>query len=403
MSNQKGGQEHRERAGSRIVNILSGLLAVSGIKFPTGRRTAYGLPEWTAMLAETCGRGIAAETAAGDLGAAKRMPAGRWWRNMMRTVCPDRAEAFCGGMPDHTVRMAKRAGMRGGGDVPVAADKRLIPRFDMGSMISLIFSARKNGTDRFEAYAAMQAVAGPVNAVPDCARFARGTDNADFMRRFVHILDRRKIRPRLVPVDREFFAVDVMPAPNGLRKRFLMPAVKTSGIKRAVPEHHRGKRAAVPQYAMKNAAGQSAAYLLPIQRVRKWSDADDCEPGKKGGKKRTRDQKIVAMYAVFATSLGAARVRRGMRRLPEDCRRRWGIEAGYRQIEEVRPRTTSRDLAFRLMLFYASLFMYNMWAIERRRDGANPADLTPESVVCMAASIVLRDVAGVPFDPGGPG
>lgn len=391
-------------AGSRIVNILSGLLAVSGIKFPTGRRTAYGLPEWTAVLVEMCSRGVAAETAARDLGATKRMPTGRWWRNMMRTVCPDRAEAFGGEMLDRTIHLARRAGMRARGrDVLVAIDKHLIPRFDAGGMMSLIFSARKNGTNKFEAYATMQVVAGPINAVLDCARVTRGTDNVDFVRRFGHILERYGIRPRLVLVDREFFAVDVMLALNGMRKRFLMPAVKTLGIKRAVLEHHSGARAAVSAYVMKNAAGQSVTYRLLIQKVRKWSDVDDYEPGRKGGKKRTREQKIMEMYVVFATNLGAARVRREIRKLPEDYRRRWGIETAYRQVEDVRPWTTSRDLAFRLMLFYTSLFMYNMWAIERRRDGANPVDLTLESIVHVAALIILRGIAGMPFDPGGPG
>ena len=68
------------------------------------------------------------------------------------------------------------------------------------------------------------------------------------------------------------------------------------------------------------------------------------------------------MYVVFATNLDAARVRREIRKLPEDYQKRWDVKTGYRQIEEVRPWTTSRDLAFRLMLFYTSLFMYNVWA-----------------------------------------
>ncbi len=382
---------------------MSALLAVSGVKFPTGSKTAYGLPEWTAMPIEMCSKGITSEAAARNLGASKRMPTGKWFGNALHAVCPDRAGVFGSGMPDHAVHLAKKFGMRGGGDVPVAIDKRLIPRFDAGDMLSVIFSARKNGTNRFEAYAAMQVVAGPINAVPDCARFTRGMDNADFMRRFVHILDRHKIRPRLIPADREFFAADVMPAPNNPRKKFLMPAVKTAGIKKAILEHHGGKRAAVSAYMMRNAAGQSVTYRLLIQKVKKWSDVNDCEPGKKGGKKRSKDQKIVEVYAVFAANLGVARVLRETMKLPEDYRRRRGIETGYRQIEEIRPWTTSRDLTFRLMLFYTSLFMYNMRAVERRRDGANPADITLESIVCMAASITLRDVAGVPFDPGGPG
>ena len=400
---QKGGQARREGAGSRIVNILSGLLAVSGVSFSTKRKTRYGLPEWTAILIEMCSKRTTAEAAARNLGASKRMPTGRWFRDAMHTVCPARAEAFCGEMLGHTVHLARRAGMRGGGDVLVAVDKHLIPRFDVGNMLFLVFAARKNGTNRFEAYATMQVVAGPINAVLDCVKFTRDMDNVDFVRRFVHILDGYRIRPRLMLVDREFFAVDVMLALNGLGKKFLMPATKKPGIKRAVLEHHRGRRAAVSAYVMRNAAGQSVTYRLVIQRVKKWSEVGDYEPEKRGGKKRTRDQKIMEMYVVFATNLAAARVRREIRKLPEDYRRRWGIETGYRQIEEVRPWTTSRDLAFRLMLFYTSLFMYNMWAIERSREGADRADITLASLVHVAVLIILCNIAGVPFDPGGPG
>ena len=152
---------------------------------------------------------------------------------------------------------------------------------------------------------------------------------------------------------------------------------------------------------MRNAMGQSVT--LAIRRVRKWSEVGDYEPEKRGGRKRTDEQKIMGTYVVFATNLDAARVRREIRRLPEDYRRRWGIETGYRQIEEVRPWTTSRDLAFRLMPFHAPLFMYNMWAVERRRKGADPADITLSSIVHVAVLVLLCRIAGVPFDPGGPG
>ena len=150
----------------------------------------------------------------------------------------------------HTVHLAKRAGMRGGRDVLVAVDKHLIPRFDVGRMLFLVFAARKNGTNRFEAYATMQIVAGPINAVLDCEIHPRHGQRG-FVCRFVHILDGYEIHPRLMLVDREFFAVDVMLALNGLDKRFLMPATKKPGIKRAVLEHHRGRRAVVSSYAMR--------------------------------------------------------------------------------------------------------------------------------------------------------
>ena len=82
---------------------------------------------------------------------------------------------------------------------------------------------------------------------------------------------------------------------------------------------------------------------------------------------------------------------------------RWGIETGYRQTEGAGPWITGHGLAFRLMLFYTPLFMYNMWAVERRREGADPADITSQSVVHAAGLIILCNIAGIPFDPGGPG
>ena len=82
------------------------------------------------------------------------------FRDAVHTVCIDRAEAFCGEMLGHTIHLAKRAGMRGGGDVLVATDKYLIPRFDVGNMLFLVFAAQKNDTNRSEAYTMMQAMAG---------------------------------------------------------------------------------------------------------------------------------------------------------------------------------------------------------------------------------------------------
>ena len=187
---------------------MSGLLAVSGISFSTKRKTGYGLPEWTAILVEMCSKRTTAEAAARNLGASKKMPGGRWFRDVMHTICPNRAEAFCGEMLGHTVHLAKRAGMRGGQDVPVAIDKHPMPRFDAGGMPFLVFSARKNGTNRFEAYATMQVVAGPINAILDCVKFTRDMDNVDFVRRFVHILGCVRIvyscKPRRLIADWEW-------------------------------------------------------------------------------------------------------------------------------------------------------------------------------------------------------
>ena len=51
--------------------------------------------------------------------------------------------------------------------------------------------------------------------------------------------------------------------------------------------------------------------------------------------------------------------------LPEEYRKRWGIETGYRDSKRVTPRTVSRNDAIRLALFYLSLIITNIWQFAR--------------------------------------
>ncbi|MDE0090691.1 MAG: hypothetical protein OXP12_04975, partial [Thaumarchaeota archaeon] len=50
---------------------------------------------------------------------------------------------------------------------------------------------------------------------------------------------------------------------------------------------------------------------------------------------------------------------------------------------------------------FIPITMHNMWSIERRREGADPADITLASLVHVATLIISCNIAGVPFDPGG--
>jgi IS4 transposase len=52
-----------------------------------------------------------------------------------------------------------------------------------------------------------------------------------------------------------------------------------------------------------------------------------------------------------------------VRRLPDDYRRRWGIETGYSGIEGFRARTTSKNHSLRLLYFFYALVLYNAWLL----------------------------------------
>ena len=56
-------------------------------------------------------------------------------------------------------------------------------------------------------------------------------------------------------MDRELGNTEVMCFLDGHGEKFLMAVNKTSGIKKAVSEFHRGKRCAVSQYEMRSNGG----------------------------------------------------------------------------------------------------------------------------------------------------
>lgn len=391
MHHQKGGQVRHREAGTRMLNVLSAVMGAAGIGFSSGRNARYGLREWMAIMTEMCSRSLTAEAAVRNLKNTRDVPSEKWFRNMMNTISGDRAEAVCGMMIRRTVRLAKRRGVGRTGNALVAIDKHLIGRFDRNNMGHLIYSAWKNGTNRFEAYATVQVVAEPVNAVLDCVRVTRGSSDVDFVRKFVQILRDYGIRARLVLLDREFYSVDVMNALSASGSRYLMPAVKNRGVKKAIEEYHHGLRNAASRYVMKNAAGRHERFVLIIRPA----------AGFGGDAKKAR--RITDRYIVFATNLPMGRAQLGILMLPEEYRLRWGIETAYRQIEEVRPWTTSRSAAFRMILFFASLFMYNMWAVEHAKRGTNPREATLKILVCSAALVAICNTIERPFDPGGSG
>ena len=89
--------------------------------------------------------------------------------------------------------------------------------------------------------------------------------------------------------------------------------------------------------------------------------------------------------------------------LPEAYRRRRGTGTAYRQIEEAGPRTTGRSGTFRMILFPAPPFTYDVWAAEHAGRGTNPGEATPKALAYSAALTAVCNTVERPFDPGGPG
>ncbi|MCG8530438.1 MAG: transposase [Desulfovibrionales bacterium] len=390
---RKGGQECRKKEiGARVLNTLSRVLDGS-VEFSRDPRAVYGRDEWMAILAEM---GRSGTTAADAIEALKEegrdVPSERWFLDVVHSIRPAVLQSVCDGMVSETARLAIREGVYSGGrGATVGIDKHLIGRYDRNNMRHLAYSEPKNGTKRFEAYATMQIVGGPINATLRSARVTRGTDNVDFVREFMRVLDYYNLRTRLVLLDREFYAVDVTRAIAGSGRDFLMPAVRNARVKRLIEDFDSGTGGAVVEHTIRNSRGEESSFRLVIVR----------RAGDRGKKAAGGGEEIADGYAVFATSLPASRALSEIGDLPEEYRGRWGIETGYRQIESVRPWTTSRDDAYRRFLFAFALFLYNMWAIERARAGARLGNITLRMLARMALAVARQRLPAVPDDPGG--
>ena len=145
-----------------------------------------------------------------------------------------------------------------------------------------------------------------------------------------------RIRSSRVLLDRGFFSVDVIQTLNLHGKAFIMPAIKGPGIKKAIIEHVKEKRPAVSEYTMTSREGYTATFTLVI--LKKTPEPDEV--------KKETDR-----YIVFATNARARSRQDLISKIPDEYKKRWGIETGYACMERVRPRTSSRNDSIRISTF----------------------------------------------------
>ncbi|MEM2760574.1 MAG: hypothetical protein QXW73_07285, partial [Nitrososphaerales archaeon] len=147
-------------------------------------------------------------------------------------------------------------------------------------------------------------------------------------------------------MDREVFSVPVVSRLKKLRQTFLMACKKTAAIKKAILEYASGKREYISRYTLKSGTGKVSFTLVMLPKAGSENEGNVCY-----------------RYLAFATNISRGRILLNVHRLPDEYRKRWGIETGYVGLQQFRPRITSRNHTLRLMYFYYPLLMYNAWLL----------------------------------------
>ncbi len=349
---EKDGQTHQQNQDIRGFKIFQSALQHLNLAFGTRHNTLYCLRDAAHMLlVMASSNGYA--NGARDLGSPGiRMPSGSWLLKKLRIIKQDKMNRFCDQMMHDTVNTACRSMRRRiSNETAVAAiDKHKIPHHDKNPDLKhLIQSKYESGTYRFESYMTSKIVQGGKEANLCFSPVTRGTSNGEFVRKTIKKCSKLHLGINLYLLDREFYATDVMRTVRSLHRHFIMPAKKNAGIKRAIVQHAQGKRGDVSRYTIKSGSEKFTFNLVLIR--------DDA---------RKKDGTMFDRYHAFATSLPYENERDVVKYIPEQYKKRWGIETGYRSAKSVRARTASRNPSVRMLLFVLSLVINNIWIGLRR-------------------------------------
>ena len=169
----------------------------------------------------------------------------------------------------------------------------------------------------------------------------------------------------------------------------LCAATQTKGVKKAIDEFKADKRDAVSQHILTSGGADKRLEEFTLITLKK------------------EDKKGRKVICAFATSVPVDVVcgfkrgqMTGAEAFVEQYRTRWSIEIGYRCIESMRPRTTSREESVRvllllLLLLFMPILLFNAWILashllQRANIGSFKTKMTIKMVL-ESFMLLVRD------------
>jgi hypothetical protein len=245
-------------------------------------------------------------------------------------------------------------------------------------------SQAKSGTTHFHAYATAYLIRHGQRVTLALHFVRRGENLAAVVKRLMRTVRQAGVRPSLVLLDRGFFSVGVIRYFQAARTPFLMP-VPLRGRKK---DHAKGPggtrvfgywaKSGRAQHTLRHTSGTTATVGIVVHCRNR--------AGRRGKHGRER---LVYAYWGFEPRSAA-----GVSQL---YRSRFGIETSYRQMNQCRARTCTRDPAVRLFLVGVALVLRNVWVwlhwsvLAGRRRGYRA--LRPELLSVKALLLMLLEVA----------
>jgi hypothetical protein len=206
----------------------------------------------------------------------------------------------------------------------------------------------KGGTTHFHAYATAYLIRHGQRVTLALSYVRQGEDRAAVIQRLLRAARRAGARPDLVLLDRGFCSVGVIRYLQAARAPFLMP-VPIRGRKEDHPKGPGGTRvfsywdrSGLARHTLSRTDGEVARVGIVVHCRNR--------AGRRG--KHGRERLVYAYWGWQPPSPA---------QVSELYRGRFGIESSYRQMNQCRARTCSRDPAVRLFLVGVALALRNVW------------------------------------------
>ena len=152
------------------------------------------------------------------------------------------------------------------------------------------------------------------------------------------------IRIMRLYLDRAFPTTEVIKVLGKFKVRWIAAFSKNDRVKEAIRDaHQNGGFVRWYEMGQKN---NKVSFNLVLVKNKKYH-----KPG----------TDVIDWYSAFATNLDVKEDER--EDLSESYRRRWGIETGYRVKREFRIRTSTRVYSMKVLFFFLSVAMYNLWVL----------------------------------------
>jgi len=213
-------------------------------------------------------------------------------------------------------------------------------------------SQPKSGTSHFHAYATCYVVRSGHRFTIALTPVLRGESMEEVVRRLLRQARAQGVKCRLLLLDRGFYSVAVIRYLQAARCPFLMPVVKR-GRKPKAGQDATGTRA----FAQWKKSGW-ATHTLKASKATKYGKTATVRICVKCGNfagKWKRHGRRAFVYAFWGFRPGSPQW------VYETYRKRFGIETSYRQMNEARIRTCSRNPLLRLLFFGLAMILRNVW------------------------------------------